>query len=250
MSSGNELDGPRVGPAQDADGKPKELVVFLHGLGADGNDLISLAPLFGQVLPGAAFVSPNAPFPCDMAPPGAQMGRQWFSFQDRDPAAVLAGVRTAATHLNAFIDAELERCGLGDGRLALLGFSQGTMVALHTAIRRPRACAAVIGYSGALVGPELLAGEAVSRPPILLVHGDADEVVPFPSMAAAEGALQDAGFLVHGEARPGLGHGIDEAGLQLGGAMLKQTLYPDAVGPEGGEAAEGEGEGEAAGPNS
>jgi phospholipase/carboxylesterase len=132
-----------------------------------------------------------------------------------------------------------ERAGLGDERLALVGFSQGTMVALHTAIRRPRPCAAVIGYSGALVGPELLAGEVVSRPPVLLVHGDADQVVPFPSMAAAEQALAGAGFLVHGEARPGLGHGIDEAGLQLGAAMLKQTLYPDEAAPEGeGEAAE------------
>jgi phospholipase/carboxylesterase len=227
MNTGIDLDGPRVGPAQAQDGRPKELVILLHGLGADGNDLISLAPLFAQALPEAAFVSPNAPFPCDMAP----FGRQWFSFQDRDPAAVLAGVRAAATHLDAFIDAELERAGLSDDRLALLGFSQGTMVALHTAIRRARACAAVIGYSGALVGAELLAEEVRSRPPVLLVHGDADEVVPFPSLAAAEQALRGDGFLVHGEARPGLGHGIDEAGLQLGATMLKQSLYPDEAGP-------------------
>lgn len=227
MNTADDLDGPRVGPAQAADGQPKELVILLHGLGADGNDLISLAPMFARALPEAAFVSPHAPFPCDMAP----MGRQWFSFQDRDPAAVLAGVRAAASHLDAFIDAELERAGLGDERLVLLGFSQGTMMALHTAIRRAHPCAAVIGYSGALVGPELLAEEVRSRPPVLLVHGQADEVVPFESMAAAEQALRGAGFLVHGEARPGLGHGIDEAGLQLGATMLKQSLYPDAVEP-------------------
>ncbi len=234
MNTALDLDGPRFGPAQAADGKPKELIVLLHGLGADGNDLISLAPLFGQILPEAAFVSPNAPFPCDMAP----MGRQWFSFQDRDPAAVLEGARAAAGPLDAFIDAELERAGLSDDRLALLGFSQGTMIALHTAIRRARPCAAVIGYSGALVGSELLAAEVRSRPPMLLVHGDADEVVPFPSMAAAEGALRAAGFLVHGEARPGLGHGIDEAGLHLGAAMLKQSLYPDGVGAQAPESEE------------
>ncbi len=234
MSTALDLDGPRFGPAQAADGRPKELVILLHGLGADGNDLISLASLFAQALPGAAFVSPNAPFPCDMAPPGASMGRQWFSFQDRDPAAVLAGVRMAASHLDAFIDAELERAGLADDRLALLGFSQGSMMALHTAIRRARPCAALIAYSGALVGPELLAEEVRSRPPILLVHGDADDVVPFQSMAAAEQALRGAGFLVHGEARPGLGHGIDEEGLQLGAAMLKQSLYPGEAGPEAG----------------
>ncbi len=228
MNLGLDLDGPRFGPAQAQDRRPKELVILLHGLGADGNDLISLAPMFAQVLPEAAFVSPNAPFPCDMAP----FGRQWFSFQDRDPAAVLAGVRTAATPLDAFIDAELERAGLPDARLALLGFSQGTMIALHTAIRRARPCAAVIGYSGALVGPELMAEELRSRPPVLLVHGDADEVVPFPSMAAAEQALRAEGFLVHVAARPGLGHGIDEPGLQLGAAMLKQSLYPDEAGPD------------------
>jgi phospholipase/carboxylesterase len=228
MTTVLDLDGPRAGPAQAQDGRAKELVILLHGLGADGNDLISLAPMFGQALPDAAFVSPNAPFPCDMAP----MGRQWFSFQDRDPAAVLAGVRAAAIHLNAFIDAELESAGLPDDRLVLLGFSQGTMMALHTAIRRPRPCAAVIGFSGALVGPELLAEEVRSRPPVLLVHGDSDEIVPFQSMAAAEQALRAAGFLVHGEARPGLGHGIDEAGLKLGAAMLKKSLYPDEAGPE------------------
>ena len=232
MTAARDLDGPRFGPAQAADGRPRELVILLHGLGADGNDLISLAPLFAQALPEAAFVSPNAPFPCDMAPPGASMGRQWFSFHDRDPAAVLAGVRAAAAHLDAFIDAELERAGLPDARLVLLGFSQGTMMALHTAIRRARPCAAVIGYSGALVAAELLAEEVRSRPPMLLVHGDADEVVPFPSMAAAEQALRDAGFLVHGEARPGLGHGIDEAGLRLGATMLKQSLYPEDAGPD------------------
>jgi phospholipase/carboxylesterase len=160
------------------------------------------------------------------------MGRQWFSFQDREPEAVLAGARAAAGHLDAFIDAELERTGLPDQRLVLLGFSQGAMMALHVALRRARLCAAVIGYSGALIGPELLAGEVRSRPPVLLVHGDADEVVPFQSMAAAEQALRADGFLVHGEGRPGLGHGIDEVGLQLGAAMLKQSLYPDEAGPE------------------
>lgn len=226
MNPAIELDGPRFGPA--AGNRAKELVILLHGLGADGNDLISLAPLFAQVLPGAAFVAPNAPFPCDMAP----FGRQWFSFQNREPEAVLAGVRAAAPHLGAFIDTELERAGLPDERLALIGFSQGTMMALHVALRRARPCAAVIGYSGALVGPELLAGEIESRPPVLLVHGDADEVVPFQSMAAAEGALRAAGFGVQVAARPGLGHGIDEAGLQLGAAMLKQSLYPDAAGAD------------------
>ena len=166
----------------------------------------------------------------------APVGRQWFSFQNREPEAVLGGVRAAAPHLGAFIDTELERAGLPDERLALIGFSQGTMMALHVALRRARPCAAVIGYSGALVGPQALAGEIESRPPVLLVHGDADEVVPFASLAAAERALRENGLSVHSEARPGLGHGIDETGLQLGAAMLKRTLYPDAPGPGPAEA--------------
>ena len=226
MNIAIDLDGPRVGPAAGA--RATELVVLLHGLGADGSDLISLAPIFAQILPGAAFVAPNAPFPCDMAP----FGHQWFSFQDRDPAAILAGVRAAAPQLDAFIDAELARAGLDEARLALIGFSQGTIMALHVALRRTAPCAGVIGYSGALVGPELLAEEIASRPPVLLVHGDADEVMPSASMAAAEQALRANGILVHAEARPGLGHGIDETGVQLGATMLKQTLYPEDVGAE------------------
>jgi phospholipase/carboxylesterase len=226
MSFAIELDGPRFAPA--AGEGAKELIILLHGLGADGNDLIALAPLFSRILPEAAFVAPNAPFPCDMAP----FGLQWFSFQSRDPEAILAGVRATATHLDAFIDAELAHHGLPGERLALIGFSQGTMMALHVALRRAKRCAAVIGYSGALVGPEVLQAETRSRPPVLLVHGDADEIVPFQSMAAAKQALDANGVLVHGETRPGLGHGIDETGLQLGAAMLKQSLYPHSAGEE------------------
>jgi phospholipase/carboxylesterase len=219
-----DLDGPHFGCAA---GEAKELVILLHGLGADGSDLIALAPLFARVLPDAAFVSPHAPFPCDMAP----VGRQWFSFQNRDPEAVLAGVRAAAAHLDAFIDAELERFGLGDGRLALVGFSQGSMMALHVALRRARACAVVIAYSGAVVGSAVLPQEIQSRPPVLLVHGDADEIMPFQSMAEAEQALVGNDVPVQTSARPGLGHGIDEAGIQLGCAALKDHLAAGVEAP-------------------
>ena len=152
-----ELDGPRLPPQ--AGGKAKSLVVLLHGLGADGNDLISLAPLWARVLPNTAFVSPHAPFPCDMAP----YGRQWFSLLDRTPARVLAGVQAAAPILDAFLDAELARHELPPERLALVGFSQGTMMSLFVAPRRPVAIAGVVGYSGALVGAELLPGELRAR---------------------------------------------------------------------------------------
>lgn len=212
-----DLDGPRCGAAA---GEAQQLVVLLHGLGADGHDLISLAPLFAQRLPQAAFVSPHAPFPCDMAP----VGRQWFSFQDASPEAILGGVRLAAPVLNAFLDTELERHGLSDSQLVLAGFSQGTMMALYVALRRPAACAGVLGYSGALIGVELLSGEIESRPPVLLLHGDADQVVPPRSLPAAVAALEANGVSVTSELRPGLGHGIDERGLQLGADFLIRHL--------------------------
>lgn len=212
------LDGPRQAPA--SGNPPRALVILLHGLGADGNDLFGLAPTLGQILPDAAFVSPHAPYPCDMAP----MGRQWFSLSSRADADVLAGVRATAPILDAFIDAELARHGLSDDRLALLGFSQGTMMALHVAMRRAKPCAAVIGYSGALTAPETLAAEIKSRPPVLLVHGEADEVILFTAMASSAEALLANDVQVHCEARPGLAHSIDEQGLAFGAATLKQTL--------------------------
>ncbi len=213
-----ELDGPRLAPQ--AGGKAKSLVVLLHGLGADGNDLISLAPLWARVLPNTAFVSPHAPFPCDMAP----YGRQWFSLLDRTPARVLAGVQAAAPILDSFLDAELARHDLPPERMALVGFSQGTMMSLFVAPRRAVAIAGVVGFSGALVGAELMATEARSRPPVLLVHGDADPVVPFERMAQAASALDAAGIAVETLACPDLPHSIDEAGLQAGAEFLVERL--------------------------
>ncbi|PPR26054.1 MAG: hypothetical protein CFH40_00166 [Alphaproteobacteria bacterium MarineAlpha10_Bin3] len=212
------LDGPRIDPAS---GKAaRQLVILLHGLGADGNDLIGLAPHWAEFLPDAAFASPTAPFPCDMSP----MGYQWFSVQDRSSSAMLAGVRAAAPVLDAFIDQELERVGLRPDKLAIVGFSQGTMMSLYVIPRRDEAVAGVVGYSGRLVGPEQLESETVSRPPFLLIHGEADELVAFDSMALAEQGLEAAGIPVNTVARPGLGHGIDHEGLTHGGAFLKAAF--------------------------
>lgn len=218
MANLMELDGPRKDPASGGD--PKQLVILLHGLGADGADLIGLAPHWADVLPDAAFAAPNAPFPCDMAP----MGYQWFSVQDRSDEARLAAARAVAPTLNAFIDAELARVGLGADRLALVGFSQGTMMSLYVAPRREPEIAAVVGYSGRLIAPELLADEAVSFPPVLLIHGEVDDLVSFDSMAEAEKGLDAAGFGVQTLACPGLGHGIDNRGLRHGGAFLKAAF--------------------------
>ena len=221
MADAAALDGPRQEPV--GEGPARGLVLLLHGLGADGNDLLPLAPVLQQVLPDVAFVSPHAPQPCDMAP----QGRQWFSFQDLGPDALMSGVLDAAPLLDAFIDAERDRYGVPDDRIALLGFSQGAMMSLHVGLRRKQRLAAILGYSGLLVAPERLQGELRSRPPVLLVHGEADEVVPFQAMAAAEQALRANQIPVQSEARPGLGHGIDEAGIRLAAGLLMAAFDPE-----------------------
>jgi phospholipase/carboxylesterase len=212
------LSGPSRPPL--AGGKPRKLVFLLHGLGADGNDLIGLQQYWARLLPEAEFVSPNAPFPCDMAP----YGYQWFSVQDRTPAAFLAGVRAAAPSLDTFIDEELQKRRLGGGDAALVGFSQGTMMSLFVGLRRQTPVAGILGYSGRLIAPELLVSELRSRPPVLLVHGTEDPLVPFESMAIAEAELRQAGVPVETLACPGIEHAIDPEGLERGGRFLRDVL--------------------------
>lgn len=212
------LTGPRLVPAYG--GKARQLVVLLHGLGADGNDLIGLAQEWRKLLPGAAFIAPNAPEPCDMAPSGLQ----WFSLRTMAPGELAAGVRAVAPTLNAFLDGELKRAGLDERSLALVGFSQGTMLALHVALRRRLPCAAVIGYSGALVNGEGLGQEITSRPPVLLVHGRADELIPVEALFAALAALGAAEVAAEWHISEGVGHGIAADGLELGGTFLAQRL--------------------------
>jgi len=218
MSEHPTLSGPSFGPA--SGGPAKQLVVMLHGVGADGDDLIGLAPILAQVLPDAEFLSPNAPEPCDMAP----FGYQWFSLQDRSAERIEAGVRAVAPAIDRFIDAEREARQLAPDRVALLGFSQGCIMSLFVGLRRPETLAAVVGYSGVLVAPNALAAEIASRPPVLLVHGDADPVVPYECLAAAQRGLEVAGVAVQTLSRPGLGHGIDEEGIRHGAALLQKTL--------------------------
>ncbi len=217
------LSGPSRPPV--SGGKPSQLVILLHGLGADGDDLIGLQQYWGRELPEAEFVSPNAPFPCDMAP----YGHQWFSVTDRSPPAVLAGVRAAAPTLNAYIDDELQKRELTESDAVLIGFSQGTMMSLFVGLRRDKPLAGILGYSGRLIAPELLQEEIRSRPPVLLVHGTDDPMVPFASMATAETALTEAGVPVETLACPGIGHSIDGDGLQRGGHFLRKVLGTPAA---------------------
>jgi len=158
MENQPTLTGPRLEPATGA--APEQVIILLHGVGADGNDLIGLAPYFQQVLPGALFLSPNAPFPYDMAP----FGRQWFSLQDRSAPARLAGTRSTAPALDAYLDGVLADTGLNADRMVLIGFSQGAMMSLYVGLRRQHPLGGIIGYSGMLVGAELLEDEIKSRP--------------------------------------------------------------------------------------
>ena len=216
-----ELSGPSLEPA--SGGAAESLVILLHGVGADGNDLIGLAPHFARALPHTAFVSPNAPYPCDMAP----MGYQWFSIQTQDPAARLPEIRRSSEILNNFIDAQLAARNLDDSRLALVGFSQGTMMSLFTAPRRAQPCAGIMAYSGRMEGGAELAAEIRSRPPVMMVHGDQDELLPVTSMTDAAARLRDNDIEVETHVHPGLGHGIDESGVQIGMNFLRQVLAGD-----------------------
>lgn len=211
------LNGPVVLPA--SGGAPTSMVILLHGYGSNGDDLIGLVPYWRAALPQTIFLSPDAPQPC----PGVPGGRQWWPLTSLSPAARAAGVRDPADTLNAYIDNQLETYGLTEDRLALVGFSQGTMVALHVGPRRA-ALAGIVGYSGMLADPDALADEARCKPPILLIHGDADPMVPVAALHQAEAALGPLGFEVAAHVSGGLGHSIDEPGLRLGQQFLTRVL--------------------------
>ena len=218
-----DLDGPRLEPRS---GVAKQLVVFLHGYGADGNDLIDIGRSWQQLMPDAAFVSPHAPRPCGQAP----TGREWFPLTMREPNERWDGVNAAAPGLNAFLDAELARRGLTDSALALVGFSQGTMMSLHVGLRRASTPAAIVGYSGMLVTPtneadiDRFAAEIRSRPPVLLVHGDQDQLIPVQALMHAAQGLAALEVPVEWHISPGVGHGIDQEGLRQGGEFIVRRL--------------------------
>lgn len=211
------LTGPSL-PA--TSGTAKQLVVILHGWGADGANLIDIAELFAADLPDAHFIAPNAPEPCEANP----YGFQWFSLMDRNPLHLFAGAERAAKVLNGFLDEQLAELGLTNDKLALVGFSQGTMLALHVALRRQPQIAGLVGFSGALIEGEASMKEIKSRPPVTLIHGEQDDVVPFASLARAQGALKAAGINVETYPRPMLGHSIDMPGIGIAKAALKKVF--------------------------
>ena len=218
-----ELTGPRLAPRSRA--PARQLVVFLHGYGADGNDLIELGRAWQNLLPDAAFVSPHAPERCAQA----ATGRQWFSLTFRDKNERWIGVNKAAPVLEQFIDQELKRNNLPGSALALVGFSQGTMMALHVGLRRAERPAAIVGYSGLFVlpdgaEPEAVAGEIRVRPPVLLVHGDRDDLIPAEALFLSAQYLAALEIPAEWHMSAGVGHGIDQEGLRHGGEFLARRF--------------------------
>lgn len=213
------LDGPFIVPRS---GAAKQLVIFLHGYGANGADLLSIGEEWGRGLPDAAFVAPNAPESCESWPAGFQ----WFPIRAVDPAAFAREQRAEAVApvLSAFIDQQLERWAVDESRLAIVGFSQGAMMAMYTMPRRKKPCAGVIGFSGMILDAEGLKAPGVVKMPILAIHGDADTVVPPENLARVDEAFSAAGFEVETIMRPGLGHGIDQFGLMRGLQFIQESL--------------------------
>ena len=201
-------------------GKPRQLVVLLHGLGANGMDLIGLARYWESILPEAAFISPDAPFPCDMAP----VGYQWFSLQEWTPESLLKGVETAAPILQSYLDKMLQHYDLEDKNMALVGFSQGTMMSLYAGPRRAKKIGGILGYSGSLIGEAGLSDPKIHRMPVHLVHGDADMVVPVQAWQHAKSVLTQNGFDVTGHTTQNLGHGIDDDGIESGADFLSRIF--------------------------
>lgn len=217
-SSRQRLDGPRLAPA--SGGPARQLVVILHGYGADGTDLIDLGRAWQGQLPDAAFLAPDAP---EALPFEALGGRQWFALEERSPSEYRIGAEAAQPVLDRFLDEELAALGLDERALALVGFSQGAMMTFQCGLRRRIPPAALIGYSGLLPGTDRLEGINTGSP-VLIVHGTGDDVVPAYHAEAAEAALTRAGVAADLHLLSGLGHSIDERGMVLGGRFLEKAL--------------------------
>lgn len=218
------LDAGRRAPAS---GRTRQVVVFLHGYGADGNDLLGLADPLAPHMPDTVFLAPNAPERCTVNP----MGYQWFPIPWLDGSSeeeAATGMVSAAADLNAWLDGVLADEGITPDRLCLLGFSQGTMMSLQVAPRRAEPVAGVVGFSGRLLQPDALADEVVSRPPVLLLHGDQDDVVPPQSLPDAANALTAAGFEVFAHVMKGTAHGIAPDGLSVALAFMRDRLGLEA----------------------
>jgi phospholipase/carboxylesterase len=216
------LSGPELQPRNNK--QPKQLVITLHGLGANGDNLLDIAKVMNRFIASTHFVSPNAPHPYDAYPEGCY---QWFSVADRSPEKILAGAKSAEKFLNEFIDRQLKRFNLSEKDLIVVGFSQGAMMALHTCLRRKNPAALVVGFSGSLIAPELLSSEIKSRPDVLLIHGTDDQIVPVSKIYEAEQYLKDNNVPVNAYTYDNIGHSIDQAGFIKMIDTIKEKLKID-----------------------
>lgn len=212
------VNGSSLQPASGS--APKQIVLLLHGYGSNGADLISLAPHWQRDLPDALFLAPNAP----QSLGSLAAGYQWWPLSTFTPQALAAGAASAAPAIDAFIDRKLGQYGLSESDLAIVGFSQGTMMALHVGLRRPRRVAAVVGYSGMLTGAPELGHLPITKPPVLLVHGSADPIVPVAALHAAKSELERLGIEVTAHVSNGVGHSVDPVGLRMGGEFVAKAL--------------------------
>ncbi len=200
----------------------EKIVLMLHGVGSNGQDLIGLAPVMAPSLPGVLFLSPDAPQSYDMAPVFMPSGYQWFSLQTRIPEFLQDGAAAAWPVLDELIGRVLDHHGLRESDLALLGFSQGTMMSLYALMHGNRDLAGVLGYSGMMLGGDVAA--SAHKPPVCLIHGMADDVVPFIAMEDAAARLREGGFDIDTLAVPGMGHSIDQSGIERGISFLRRVL--------------------------
>ncbi len=204
-------------------GRTDSLVVFIHGYGADGSDLIGLADPMAEYLPDTAFISPHAPNICTMNP----MGREWFPIPSIDMTSedfAREIMLNSVAQFQGWLDTLMVEERVKPDRVVLVGFSQGTMMALHTGPRRAEQLAGIVGFSGRLLASENLQDEALTKPPVLLIHGDMDMVVPPSDMGKAETALQAAGFDVQTHMSHGMAHGIAPDGLGLAVQFIRTHL--------------------------
>lgn len=212
--SSPSLTGPEIAPKS---GNVKHVVIFMHGVGSNGDDLIELGHMVQDALPDTQFLSPNGAQPFDQAP----FGYQWFSLRDRAVPVMHAGVKEVAPVVSKYIDEVKTRFGVNDDQIALVGFSQGTMTSLYVGLRREKALAAIVGFSGAMLGGEEL---VKNDTPVCLIHGEYDEVVPYAALAHAKAHLEKAGIAVETHARPNLGHSIDGPGLETMVKFLRKAF--------------------------
>jgi phospholipase/carboxylesterase len=225
MSDLPKLSGPSLPPF--ANGRPKKIVVLAHGFGASGQDLNGLALGWRMAFPHTAFYAPNGPDRVPGMEDGYQIGYQWWTIRTFSQAESEAGIAYAVPIFNAFLDRILDHAGLTESDLALLGFSQGTMLALHVGLTRATPVAGILGYSGAIAAPKLLEPAIRSRPPVQLVHGDLDTMIPPMAMDSAANFLRRNGVSVETHLSPHMGHGIAPDGIDVGERFLSRVLGPE-----------------------